>query len=231
LALGVLLADDHQLVRQGLRALLEREGMQVLGEAPDGHEAVRLAQGRSFDVAVLDLSMPRLNGLDAAQEILQMKPKTAVVMLTMHQEEHQILAAMRAGIRGYVLKTQAAEELVRAIHDVARGGIYLSPSLSRIVVDAYLAGGVLPSDPLTPRERQVLQLVAEGRSTKEVASTLHLSVKTAETYRARLMQKLNIHETAGLVRYAIRHGVISPALAWCAIFAEDAFGQLLLGLS
>ena len=200
----VLLADDHLIVRQGLKALLEREGIKVVGEAADGHEAVRLAQALRPDVAVLDLAMPLLNGLDTAREILRISSRTRTILLTMHPEDHYIFEALRAGIEGYVLKTQAAEDLVRAIREVFRGMIYLSPGVSRAVVQAYLAKTDLPPDPLAPRERQVLQLIAEGKTTKEIAVFLGLSVKTAESYRTRIMQKLDIHETAGLVRYAIR---------------------------
>jgi len=206
----VLLADDHQIVRQGFRALLEREGLPVVAEATNGREAVEMAQALNPDVAVLDLSMPILNGLEAAREILQACPRTRVVLLTMHTEEHQIAAALRIGIRGYLVKTQAAEDLVQAIKDVARGEIYLSPGVSRVVVEAYLAGSDRPEDPLTPRERQVLQLVAEGKTSKEVAALMGLTVKTAESYRTRIMEKLDIHDTAGLVRYAIRRGIIQP---------------------
>ncbi len=206
----VLLADDHLIVRQGLKALLEREGFKVVGEAADGHEAVRLAQALHPDVAVLDLAMPLLNGLDTAREILRISPRTQTILLTMHPEDHYIFEALRAGIEGYVLKTQAAEDLVRAIREVFRGMIYLSPGVSRAVVQAYLAKTDLPPDPLAPRERQVLQLVAEGRTAKEVAVLLGISVKTAESYRTRIMEKLDIHETAGLVRYAIRRGLIQP---------------------
>ena len=206
----VLLADDHLIVRQGLKALLEREGIKVVGEAADGHEAVRLAQALRPDVAVLDLAMPLLNGLDTAREILRISSRTRTILLTMHPEDHYIFEALRAGIEGYVLKTQAAEDLVRAIREVFRGMIYLSPGVSRAVVQAYLAKTDLPPDPLAPRERQVLQLVAEGRTAKEVAVLLGISVKTAESYRTRIMQKLDIHETAGLVRYAIRRGLIQP---------------------
>lgn len=208
--LRVLLADDHQIVRDGLRALLEREGLAVIGEAGNGREAVRLAEALEPDVAVLDLTMPELNGVDAARAILQASPRTMPVLLTMHTDEHQVVAALRAGIRGYVVKTQAAEELVQAIREVARGGMYLSPGISRVVVEACLSNTGLPPDPLAPRERQVLQLVAEGKTTKEVATLLGLSVKTAESYRTRIMEKLDIHETAGLVRYAIRRGLIQP---------------------
>src|SRR5439155_20472868 len=206
----VLLADDHLIVRQGLKALLEREGIKVVGEAADGHEAVRLAQALRPDVAVLARAMRLLTGLDTAREILRISPRTRTILLTMHPEDHYIFEALRAGVEGYVLKTQAAEELVRAIREVFRGMIYLSPGVSQAVVQAYLAKTDLPPDPLAPRERQVLQLVAEGKTAKEVAVLLGISVKTAESYRTRIMQKLDIHETAGLVRYAIRRGLIQP---------------------
>jgi len=204
----IVLADDHHIVRQGLRALLEREGFAVVAEAENGRDAVMLAQTHKPDVAVLDLMMPTLNGLEAGREILQNRYATAALLLTMHTEEHQIAMALRAGIRGYLLKTQAAEDLVHAIREVVRGEIYLSPCVSRIVVDGYLSGDRPAGDPLAPRERQVLQLVAEGKTSKEIAVLLGLTVKTAESYRARLMEKLDVHETAGLVRYAIRHGII-----------------------
>ena len=206
--LRVLLADDHDMVRQGFRALLEREGVEVVGEAADGREAIRLAEALEPDVAVLDLSMPGLNGLDAARTILKSRPKLGVVLLTMHTEEQHIVAALRAGVRGYVVKTQAADALTHAIRQVAAGLTYLTPSVTQVVVNAYLAGREAPPNPLTPRECEVLQLVAEGRTTKEIATLLDLTVKSAESYRARIMEKLDIHDTAGLVRYAIRRGVI-----------------------
>jgi len=206
--LRILLADDHQIVRQGFRAILERNAFHVACEAADGREAVRLAQAHRPDVAILDLFMPQLNGLDAAREILESNARTAIILLTMHAEEHQIIAALRAGIRGYVIKTQASEELIKAIGEVAAGGIYLSPGAYGAVVAVYLSGRNVAADPLTSREREVLQLVAEGHTTKEIAGALALSGKTVETYRSRIMEKLGIHETAGLVRYAIRHGLI-----------------------
>jgi two-component system response regulator NreC len=206
--LRIVLADDHHIVRQGLRMLLERDGLQVVAEATDGREAVALAQTHKPDVVVLDLMMPLLNGLDAGREILQNHYATAAILLTMHTQEHQIATALRAGIRGYLLKTQAAEDLVKAIRDVLRGEIYLSPGVSRIVVESYLSGAQPEGDPLAPRERQVLQLVAEGKTSKEIAALLGLTVKTAESYRARVMEKLDLHETAALVRYAIRRGII-----------------------
>lgn len=206
----IVLADDHQIVRQGLRSLLERAGFEVVAEAVNGQDAVRLTRELSPDIAILDLTMPILNGLDAGREIVRQAPRVRVMLLTMHAEEHQIAAALRAGIRGYLLKTQAAEDLVHAIRALLAGETYLSPAISNLIVDGYLSGAQPLSDPLTPRERQVLQLVAEGKTSKEIAMLLGLTVKTAESYRTRLMEKLDIHETAGLVRYAIRHGLIQP---------------------
>ena len=206
----ILLADDHLVIREGLKALLERGGLKVVGEASDGREAVRMATQLKPDVAVLDISMPGLNGLDACRELLNSSPKTRSIVLTMHKEEQYVTDALRAGAKGYVLKTQAGTELLQAINEVCRGGVYLSPGVSRTVVDAYLTKSELPPDPLTARERQVLQLIGEGKTTKEVAVVLGVSTKTAETHRTRLMQKLDIHETAGLVRYAIRRGLVQP---------------------
>ena len=208
--LRILLADDHLIFRQSLKGLLEREGFQIIGEAADGQEAVRRVRDLSPDVAVLDLAMPLLNGLDAAREIVRASPRTRPILLTMHTEDPYVMEALRAGIKGYVLKTQPSTDLVQAIQEVSRGRIYLSPGNSRTVVDAYLAKTELPPDPLSPREREVLQLVAEGKTTKEIARLLGVSVKTAENHRTRIMAKLDIHETAGLVRYAIRHGIIQP---------------------
>ena len=208
MSLHILLADDHPIVRQGLKLLIEREGFTVVGEASDGREAVRLAQELCPDIALLDLTMPQLNGIDAGRAILQASPKTKIILLTMHAEDHHVLEALRAGIKGYVLKTKAAEELVLAIQEVSRGKLYLTPGVSEVVVQAYLAKSELPPEPLSHREREVLQLIAEGKTTKEVAVALGISAKTAESHRTRIMGKLNIHETASLVRYAIRRGLI-----------------------
>jgi two-component system, NarL family, response regulator NreC len=197
-------------VRQGLRALLEKNGFEVVGEAGDGREALRLAEELKPQVAVLDLSMPLLNGLDVARALLKQPEHPVVVLLTLHREDQYVLDALRAGVQGYVLKNQAPEDLVDAVREVLRGAVYLSPSIARVLVDAFLHKGQLPSDPLSPREREVLQLVAEGKTTKEVAQVLGISVKTADSHRSRLMEKLEIHETASLVRYAIRRGLVQP---------------------
>ena len=210
MSLRILLADDHEIFRQGLRALLERGGFHVAGEAADGHAAIQMAAQLTPDVAVVDLAMPLLNGLDAAREITRVAPRTRTILLTMHAEDPYVAKALQAGIRGYVLKSQAAEDLIQAIREVSRGAVYLSPGVSESLVEAYLAKRDLPHDPLTPRERQVLQLIAEGKTTKEVAALLGVSVKTAESHRMRIMTKLSIHETAGLVRYAIREGLVRP---------------------
>jgi DNA-binding NarL/FixJ family response regulator len=210
MAIRVVLADDHQIVRQGVRALLERQGFEVVGEAEDGNEATRLVSRLHPDVAVLDIAMPSLNGIDAAREIARVSPDTRTILLTMYSEDHRLVEALRAGVSGYLLKTRAAEDLERAIREVCRGGVYLSRGLSQDVVEAYLNRKPLAAVELSPRERQVLQLVAEGKSTKEVASLLGVSTKTAESHRTRIMSKLDIHETASLVRYAIRNGIIQP---------------------
>lgn len=206
--LRILLADDHVIVRQGFRLLLEQAGFNVVGEAADGREAVKLAAESKPDVALIDLAMPMLNGLDTCREISKVSPSTRTILLTMYSEEQYILEALRAGVTGYLLKAKASTDLEQAIREVSRGAVYLSPGISRNVVQAYLHSGEPLTDPLSPREREVLQLVAEGKTTKEIASVLGISVKTVESHRTRIMAKLNIHETAGLVRYAIRQGLI-----------------------
>jgi DNA-binding NarL/FixJ family response regulator len=206
----VLIVDDHPLIRQGMRSLLEKHGFTVVGEAADGREATQLAQELEPDVAVLDLAMPLLNGLDAAREITRTSRRTKTILVTIHTADQYVLEALQAGVRGYVLKSQATAELVQAIQEVIRGGRYLSPGISEAVVQAYLAKTDLPGDPLTPREREVLQLIAEGKTTKDMAGLLGVSVKTIESHRVRLMEKLDIRQTAGLVRYAIRRATNQP---------------------
>jgi DNA-binding NarL/FixJ family response regulator len=209
-SIRILLADNHALVRQGLRALLEKLGYHVINEAQDGQEALRLASQTSFDIAILDVTMPILNGIDAARELHKSSPKTKTILLTRHDEDPYVTEALRAGVKGYVLKDQMLEDLDRAIQKVGQGSIYLSPGISRAIVDSYLSKTLPPADPLSSRQRQVVQLLGEGRSSKEIAKLLGISSKTVDTYRSRLMQKLGIHGAIGLVRYAIRRGLIQP---------------------
>jgi len=210
MAINLILADDHELVRQGLRSLLEREGFVIAGEASDGQEALRLTERVCPDIAILDIAMPNLNGVDAAREIGKLPKPPKTILLTRHDEDQYVIESLRAGVRGYVLKSQVATDLVQAIRQVSRGDVYLSPGISKTVAEAFLAKSEFPTDPLTSRERQVLQLISEGKSTKEVANQLGISTKTAESHRTRLMQKLDIHEIASLVRYAIRRGLVQP---------------------
>jgi DNA-binding NarL/FixJ family response regulator len=206
----VLLADDHAIVRNGIKHILIQEGFAVVGEASNGREAVQMTKGLLPDVAILDFSMPLLNGIDAARQIREVAPRTKTLLLTMYKDESYVLRALRAGINGYVVKTQAAPDLVEAIRSILHGGLYLSPVISESVVKAALIQNERELDPLTPREREVLQLIAEGKSNKQISRELEMSVKTVDSHRRNLMVKLDIHETAGLVRYAIRTGLITP---------------------
>jgi DNA-binding NarL/FixJ family response regulator len=208
MAVRVVIADDHEMFREGLKALLEDEGFAFVGEASDGLEAVQLCKAQHPEVAILDLSMPLLNGIFAAQEIKKSSPRTKVVLLTQHTENHMVLSGLRAGVRGYVLKTKASAELVQALRAVCKGEMYLTQSVSSTVVQAFLMNNEVTERSLSDRERQVLQLVAEGKTTKEIATLLGISVNTAESHRSNLMDKLDIHDTAGLVRYAIHNGII-----------------------
>ncbi|HEY7739125.1 MAG TPA: response regulator transcription factor [Steroidobacteraceae bacterium] len=210
MATTILLADDHRVLLQGMRTLLEQEGYQVVAEACDGRDAVRLCRTLKPQIAVLDITMQGLNGLDAAQRIRKSSPGTRIVILTMHDESPYVIEALRADVNAYVLKSQAAQDLLEAIRAVSSNNVYLSPGISQIVVDAYRKRNRPDDDPLTLREREVLQLIAEGHRTKQVASLLSIGVKTAESHRGRIMHKLGIHDTAGLVRYAIRRGLIGP---------------------
>jgi DNA-binding NarL/FixJ family response regulator len=204
----ILLADDDLLVREGLKALLDGGGIEVVAEASDGQEAVRLAESLHPDIAILDVSMPSLNGIDAARAIARIEPEVKTILVTVHSEDAYVLDAIRAGARGYVLKKQAAADLRQAIRDVCHGSVYISPGVSHTLIDAIRSKSEWPEDPLTAREREVLQLVAEGKSSKEIGGLLSIAVKTAETHRANIMTKLDIHDTAGLVRYAIRRGLV-----------------------
>lgn len=208
MSLRVVLADDHVVLRQGVRALLERHGLEVVAEASDGRAAIEVARELEPDVAVLDIMMPLLNGIDAARQIVEACPRTQVVMLTALEQERLVTDAVRAGVRGFVLKTQAGEDLAQAIEQVARGGFYVGAGVSQAVVEACRAAAAADRGRLTSRERQVVQLVAEGKSTKQVAALLAITPKTAEFHRTRVMKKLNVHDVAGLVRYAIREGLI-----------------------
>ncbi len=210
----VLLADDHTLVRAGLRKLLEAmPDVEVVGEADDGLELIALAARLQPNLVLMDIAMPGLNGLEATARVVKAWPATRVVILSMHQNEEYVRQALRHGAAAYLLKDAAPVELDLAIKAVLRGETYLSPAVSRGVMSDYLQrlrGDEPPGTQLTPRQREVLQLIAEGHSTKEIARRLDLSVKTVDTHRGALMKQLDIHEVAGLVRYAVRIGLISP---------------------
>lgn len=217
----VLLADDHKLVRAGIRVLLEEmKDVEVVAEAGNGREAVAMAKKCHPDIVLMDIAMAELNGLEAVPILLKNDPDIRVLILSMHATEEYVLWAMRAGARGYLLKNAAEGELDLAVHAVARGETYLSPPVSKYVVDEYmrrLTGKTSETDdraasggiPLTARQKEVLQLIAEGHSTKEIAQRLDLSVKTVDVHRTQLMERLDIHDIAGLVRYAIRIGLVS----------------------
>ncbi|MHB8892500.1 MAG: response regulator [Candidatus Limnocylindrales bacterium] len=207
----VVLAEDHALVRAGFRALLDGfTGVDVVGEARDGREALAVIATHSPDVVVMDITMPGLNGIQAIAQLRVDRPNVRVIVLSMHDNEEYVRQALRAGAVGYLLKDSTAMELELAVRSVAAGGSYLSPAVSRHVVSDYLrrTSAESPSDGLTPRQREILQLIAEGRTNVQIASDLTLSVKTVETHRSQLMSRLGIHDVAGLVRYAIRAGLV-----------------------
>lgn len=211
----ILLADDHQLMRSGLRLLIEQQpDLTVVGEAADGREAVALAKSLRPDVAVMDISMPNLNGIEAAHQITQSHAELAVIVLSMHPDESYVLRALKAGAKGYLLKDSAESDLITAVRAVARGKSFFSPAVSKVLLDDYIrklkrSGAEDAYDLLTPREREVLQLVAEGKSNKEVANLLNLSVYTVETHRSNIMQKLNLKGVPELTLYAVRKGIIA----------------------
>jgi DNA-binding NarL/FixJ family response regulator len=209
----LLLADDHTLVRAGLRALLQGvAGVQVIAEADNGREALRLVEEQRPDVVLMDIQMAGLNGLEAAAGIAREYPRTRVIMLSMHADEEYVVQALRAGASGYLLKNAGAVELAEAIKRVAQGETFLSPAVAGQVGDYIRRVGQEPTslDRLTPRQREILQLIAEGNTTKKIAQVLTISVKTVETHRSQLMEQLDIHDIAGLVRYAIRMRLVTP---------------------
>lgn len=212
--MDIVLADDHNLVRRGIRALLESlGGVRVVGEAADGHAALELIDRHQPHIALLDITMPGLNGLEVAARTAKTSPRTRVLLLSMHADESYVAQALRAGVAGYLLKDAADEELSLAVAAVSRGDVYLSPGISRQVVDRLTRATDVESDPLaglTPRQREILQLVAEGNSSKEIAAMLDLSIKTVETHRGQIMERLDLHDVTALVRFAIRVGLVSP---------------------
>jgi two-component system response regulator NreC len=212
----VLLAEDHTIVRKGLRSILDAEdSIEVVGEAEDGRAAVEAVEHLRPDVVLMDISMPGLNGLEATRQIKHRAPHIRVLVLTMHTNEKYILQILQAGASGYLVKQAAVEELISAIQAVHRGDAFLSPSISKKVVQRYVLQGQAMAEEdsyelLTPREREVLQLIAEGHTNRDISEILHISIKTVEVHRANLMKKLDLHSAAELTRYAIGKGIISP---------------------
>ena len=218
-SIRILLADDHTIVRKGLRLLLEsHEGFQVVAEAADGREAVMLAEQHQPDVGVMDVAMPVLNGIEAARQICVKEIPSAIVFLSMHSDEGYVLKALKSGARGYVLKDSAEHDLINAVKTVSEGKAFFSPAISKMLVEDYIRQmhekKIEDSyDLLTTREREVLQLLAEGRSNKEVAKVLELSLHTVETHRGHIMRKLGLATRAELVMFALANGVIGPLAA------------------
>jgi DNA-binding NarL/FixJ family response regulator len=213
--LRILLADDHIVMRTGLRALLERQpNLEVVGESENGRETIELAASLKPDVVVMDVGMPVLNGIEAAKTIVSQHPTTAVVILSMHSDESYVMRALKAGARAYLLKESAAADLIGAIQAVSQNKSFFSPKVSRILTEDYVRvlkqkGAVDSYDLLTGREREILQLLAEGKANKEVATDLNISLYTVETHRSHILQKLNLHNPAELVLYAVRKGIIT----------------------
>lgn len=214
MTLKILLADDHRLVREGLRALLAKEAdMAVVAEAGDGRSAVRLAREMKPDVIIMDITMPDLNGIEAARQTLAHAPKTRIIALSMHADKRFVAAMLKAGASGYLLKNCAFAELAGAIRTVAAGQTYLSPRVAGVVVEGYVAraaAGAPAGSALSAREREVLQLLAEGRPTKQIATQLHTSISTIETHRRHIMERLGLFSVAELTKYAVREGLTSP---------------------
>jgi DNA-binding NarL/FixJ family response regulator len=215
--LRILIADDHEVARRGIRALLEgHPGWEVCAEAKDGREAVELATKMNPDLILLDIGMPNLNGLEATRQILAMSPEAVILILTMHDTDHVVREVLRAGARGFLLKSDAGRDLVAAVEALQRQRTFFTTRVSQMVLDGYLDRDNRENEDtddssgevLTTREREVIQLLAEGKTSKEVAVTLNLSVKTAETHRTNLMRKLSLHSVADLTRYAVRNGIV-----------------------
>jgi two-component system response regulator NreC len=205
----ILLADDHALVRHGFRMILAAQpDMEIAGEAGNGREAVELTQKLKPDVVVMDVTMPELNGIEATRRLIELSPRTRVLALSMHKDNVYVREILRAGARGYLLKDSADADLIAAVRAVAKGEGYLSPGVSDAVLSDYRRHVTDPLDLLTTREREVLQLIAEGKTNKEIATSLNLSVYTVEAHRGRVMEKLNLHSTGELVRFAVRSGLI-----------------------
>jgi RNA polymerase sigma factor (sigma-70 family) len=211
----ILLADDHTVVRDGLRALVEKQpDMSVIGEAADGRDTIRIAEEQSPDVIIMDIAMPNMNGIEATRRIIASKPQTAVLILSMHQDESYVLRSLKAGARGYLLKDSVRSDVIEAIRAVVQGRSFLTRKVSRILQEDYVREmerrGLEDSyDLLTDREREILQLVAEGRTNKEVAAMLNISLTTVETHRTHILQKLNLHSIPELILYAVRKGIIA----------------------
>jgi two-component system response regulator NreC len=215
MSIRILLADDHGIVRKGLRFLLERQaGMEVVGEASDGREAVRLAEQLNPDIVIMDIAMPLLNGIEATTQIVKKDPRTQVIILSMHSDEDYLLSALNAGAKGYLLKDSAEADVVRAVQSVTKGAPFFSPEIAKTLLEDYMRflqqRNLQDSyELLTEREKETLQLLAEGKSNKEVATLLNVSVHTVDTHRTHLMQKLNLHNTAEIVLYAVRKKIIA----------------------
>jgi two-component system response regulator NreC len=211
----ILLADDHTVMRSGLRLLLERQPhLQVIGEAADGRQAVALSESANPDVVVMDIAMPNLNGIEATRQIVNRNPRTAIAILSMHSDESYVIRALKAGARAYLLKDSAEADLLAAVRALTEGKSFFSPAISKILVEDYMRqlesrGAEDTYELLTTREREILQLLAEGRTNKEVANMLNLSLYTVETHRTHILQKLNLHSVPELILYAVRKGIIA----------------------
>ena len=205
----VLLADDHTIVRQGLKLILSAQpDLEVIGEAANGREAIDLAQKLHPDIVVMDVAMPEVNGIEATRRMVQNEPRLKVLVLSMHKEAVYVREILRAGARGYILKDAIDTELLNAVRSVARGDGYVSPAVSGALLSDYRKNVTDPLDLLSNREREVLQLIAEGKTNKEIATRLNLSVYTIDSHRGKIMEKLNLHSTGELVRFAMKHGVV-----------------------